>query len=246
MDPKGEKLIAEIDTLLSKLNSEYMDNVSVACDMSADPVTAANVGTDFLTNTLSDEIILSIPTNDVIYDFICMIANSQDDYASSIPYQSSEFSHKEYVEYIQGLHAFDRKITSALDVTNEIEYAGNLVNVFENDKKFIEALFDPEVIAEKTEHEPTMSVKDAFYEFAFLLRFPDYLSEVGEQIQHTVTTNSDSVVKNRLQLLYVSSVTFYGWKHVESVLNTLKEAASAVYGDNIDEEQPNSQPYGIF
>lgn len=245
MDPKGEKLIAEIDSLLSKLNSEYVDTVSVACDMSADPVTAANVGTDFLRNTLSEEIILAIPANDAIYDFICMIANSQDDYRNSIPYQSSEFSHKEYAEYIRGLHEFDRKITSALNVTNEIEYAGNLVNVFENDKKFIEALFDPDVIAEKTEHEPTMSVEDAFYEFAFLLKFPDYLSEVADQIQHTITTNSESVVKNRLQLLYVSSVTFYGWKHVESVLNTLKEAASAVYSGNI-EDYSDSQSYGIF
>lgn len=244
MNSEKESIVEQINLFLSKLNSSYMDKVAPACDMSSDPETAEAEVSTFLLDTLQNDIILELPKNDVIYSFIHTMVNHEDIGNGEIPYQSSNFSHKEYVDYINGLHIFERKIEASLDVTNEIEYAGNLVNVFENDKKFIEALFDSEVIAEKTGHDITMTTTEAFYEFSFLLNFRDYLTEAGKEIQRTSVSISDSVVRNRLRMLYISSIAFYAWKHVESVLNTMKEAASVIYKEETDDAP--EIPYGIF
>ena len=246
MNYKLTKICDVLDIFLEKLRSEYESNVSNICDMSGNVDDAVMASSDFLIHTITDEIILALPKNDVIYDFIHAMFEYDSD-ESTIPYQCATFSHKEYLDYISGLHAFKDKITKSLDVTNEIEYAGNLINVFENDKKFINALFDTDVIADKTGHELTMDVETASREFIFLIRFREYLAEMGKEMEQVALPSTESIVQNRLELLYISSITFYVFKQVESVLKTLREVASIMYGEKYEDDDNEPEvPYGIF
>ena len=245
MNEKLTKIHEVLDTFLEKLNSEYNDTVSISCDMSGNPHEAMRIASTFLLDTIPNEIILALPKNDTVYNLVHEMFEYEGD-VDNIPYQSATFSHKEYLDYISGLHVFKNKILQSLDVNNEIEYAGNLVNVFENDKKFIEALFDPEIIADKTEHDLTMDVETASREFVFLIKFREYLAEMGREIEQVVSTDSESVVERRLEMLYISSITFYAYKQTESVLKTLKDVASAMCHGDATVDNSVEVPYGIF
>ena len=247
MNEKLKNVNDVLNSFLDKLTSEYMDTVSVACDMGGNPLEAVRIGSTFLLDTIPNEIILELPKNDIIYDLVREMFDYDDDDDDDIPYQCASFSHKEYLDYLTGLHVFKNKIIQSLDVTNEVEYAGNLINVFENDKKFIGMLFDPEVIADKTNHKSTMDVETASREFVFLVKFREYLAEMGREVERTTIPSGESVVENRLELLYVSSITFYAFKQVESVLKTLKEIAAVMYEDDDDfDDDKEKIPYGIF
>lgn len=222
---------SSLNDVMDELTEEYTKISMKTSDLGNNLTDVRSDVIDFLEDCVED-VILKMPLDDTIYQFIHDIydyCESKTELDPKIPLQDASFSYREYTQYISGLYQFTDKMVNSITKENEIDKAGDILDVFENDKKFIDAIFDSDVIMEKTGKKSLMFIENGIEEYEFLIRFREYIKDFKTEITTVPVKDECGEVERRLEFLKYSSISCYVFKQIESVLHTLQEIAKIVY-----------------